>query len=194
MKPAQISILNCIHCGTAITSITHRLNDGFCMPCCDSFPRLTGTHTLLAEVSEVDVDAELSTRGKTSSSTLHRWLRIKSRREPGDRLFRFRSDLQQPFLRFCDGVVWQRDGAVLSGIVLRTVLLLDEGEWIGEQVRVATASEVAENPAVQDAVQPGDTVFHYLNTRYPESLAEAGREGFAVVRSKRCVARVVVSA
>jgi len=194
MKPAQISILSCIHCGTTITSITHRLTDGFCMPCCDSFPRLTGTPTLLAEVTEAEVDAELIARGITASSTLHRWLRIKSRREPGDRLVRFRSDLQQTFLRICDGVVWQRGGTTLSGIVLHTEWLLDEGEWIGEQVRFATASEIAANPAVQDAAQPRDTVFHYLNTRDPEGIAEGGREGYAVVRSKCCVARVVVSA
>lgn len=180
----------CIHCGTAITSITHRLNDGFCMVCCDSFPRLTGTPTLLAEVTEAEVDAELSILGNATSATLHRWLRIKSRREPGDRLVRFRSDLQQSFLRFCDGVVWQREGAALSGIVLRTVLLVNEGEWIGEQVRFATASEIAANPAVQDAAQPRDTVFHYLNTRDPESIAEDGQEGLVLVRKRQCVLRV----
>lgn len=29
MKPAPISILNFIYCGTGTTAITHRLNDGF---------------------------------------------------------------------------------------------------------------------------------------------------------------------
>ena len=57
----------------------------------------------------------------------------------------------------------------------------------------ATAEEIAVNPALRAQVQPGDTVMHYLN-HDPGSITEDGREGFVVVRAKRCVARVVVSA
>ena len=41
----------CIHCGTSITAITHRLNDGFCMVCCDPFPAIKGTKHLLNVMS-----------------------------------------------------------------------------------------------------------------------------------------------
>ena len=52
--------------------------------------------------------------------------------------------------------------------------------------------EIATNPALRAQVHPGDTVMHYLN-RDPEGIELDGREGFVVVRAKRCVARVVLS-
>ena len=88
MKAAPVSIVNCIHCGTPITSLTHQINDGFCMPCRDPFPAITGPKHLLDGVSETEVDAELAALGLTAGAVLHRWLRIKSRIEPDDRLSR----------------------------------------------------------------------------------------------------------
>ena len=91
------------------------------------------------------------------------------------------------------GVVWQRGAETLSGIVLHTEILTAADEWLGENLRFATTEEIEANPALRAQVHPGDTVMHYLN-RDPEGIEVDGREGFAVVRSKRCVARVVVSA
>lgn len=182
----------CIHCGTLITAITYRLNDGFCMPCCDPFPGIKGAKHLLTEASEADVEAELAERGITASATFHRWLRIKSRVEPGDRLVRFRSELQQTMPRLHEGVVWQRGSETLSGIVTHTEWLTTGDEWLGENLRFATPEEIHANPALRAQVHPGDRVMHYLN-RDPEGIAEDGREGFVVVRAKRCVARVVLS-
>lgn len=184
----------CIHCGTGITAITHRLNDGFCMVCCDGFPGITGPKHLLAAVSAAEVDAELVTRGMPRGGTFHRWLRIKSRWEPGDRLVRFRSDLQQSALHICDGVLWQRGTETLSGIVLRTEWLSVGDEWMGEPVRFATPDEIADTEGLRSQIQPGDTVLHYRKCCDPEGIVGEGRAVFAMVRAERCVARVELGA
>lgn len=190
MNTSPTSIANCIHCGTAITAITHRLNDGFCMPCRDPFPRIKGTKHLLDLVSEADVDAELAACGTDTGATLHRWLRIKSRMEPGDELVRFRSDLQSPVPVVAHGVVWRRAGQELSGVVTLTEwLLVQEEMWLGDAVRFATQEEVAACPAIRDKRQTGDQVLHYSNDD-PEGIAEDGRVGLVLVRNQRCAVRV----
>ncbi len=128
----------CIHCGVDITAITRRINDGFCMVCCDVFPGIKGTKHLLDVVSEAEVDTELAARGTDTGATFHRWLRIKSRLEPGDRLVRFCSDLQSPVPVVAHGVVWRRAGLELSGVVTLTQWLTAKDEWIGEKLRFAT--------------------------------------------------------
>lgn len=163
------------------------------MVCCDSFPGIKGTKHLLDVVSEAEVDTELTASGVNTAATFHRWLRIKSRMELSDRLVRFRSDLQQTLPRLHHGVVWQRGAETLSGIVLHTERLTEDDEWLGENLRFVTPEEIETNSAVRAQVHPGDTVMHYLNND-PEGIELDGREGFAVVRAKRCVARVVVSA
>lgn len=177
---------NCVHCGTAIT---YRINDGFCMPCCDPFPGIKGTWHLLAEVEAAEVDDELTARGITTGATFHRWLRIKSRIEAGDRLVRFRSDLQQTMPRIHEGVIWQRGTEALSGIVLHTEWLTAGDEWIGENLRFATEDEIAPCATIRDHLQAGDQVLHYQNDD-PEGIAEDGREGLVLVRHRRCALRV----
>ena len=159
------------------------------MPCCDPFPGIKGTNHLLAPLTEAEVDAELAARGMAVGATFHRWLRIKSRAEPSDRLVRFRSDLQQTMPRFHEGVVWLRGEEVLSGIVTHTEWLTAPDEWLGENLRFATPEEIEANPALHAQVRPGDTVMHYLN-RDPEGIAEDGRAGLVLIRNRRCVMRV----
>lgn len=190
IAPVQNPKLNCVHCGTGITAITHRLNDGFCMPCRDPFPRIKGTKHLLDVVSEAEVDTELTARGTDTGATFHRWLRIKSRMEPGDRLVRFRSDLQSPVPVLAHGVVWRRAGLELSGVVTLTEwLLVEEEMWLGNAVRFATHDEIAACPTIRDNLQAEDRVLHYLNND-PEVIAEDGRAGLVLVRNRRCAVRV----
>ena len=180
---------NCVHCGTAITAITYRINDGFCMPCRDPFPAITGPKHLLDVVSETEVDAELATLGLTAGATFHRWLRIKSRIEPRDHLRRFRADLQSPWPVVPQGVVWRRGSETLSGIVTHTEWLTAPDEWLGERLRFATQDELAACPTIRDNLQDGDRVVHYQNDD-PEGIAEDGRAGLVLVRNRRCVVRV----
>lgn len=189
IAPVQNPKPNCVHCGTGITTITHRLNDGFCMVCRDPFPAIKGTKHLLDVVSEAEVDTELAARGTDTGATFHRWLRIKSRIEPRDRLRRFRADLQSPWPVVPQGVVWRRGSETLSGIVTHTEWLTAPDEWLGERLRFATQDELAACPTIRDNLQAEDRVLHYLNTD-PEGIAEDGRAGLVLVRNRRCAMRV----
>ena len=51
----------------------------------------------------------------------------------GDRLVRFRSELQQTMPRLHEGVVWQRGSETLSGIVTHTEWLTAEDVWMASR-------------------------------------------------------------
>ena len=128
----------CILCGATFLRATFDRTDGFCLRCCDPFPRITGPKHLLSAVTAHEIDAELSAHEVTARATLLRWQRIKARLELGDTLVRFISDLQSPAPVLHHGIVWQRGAELLSGIVTRTEWITGEDEWVGEQLRFAT--------------------------------------------------------
>ena len=108
--------------------------------------------------------------------------------EPGDRLVRFRSDLQSPVPVVAHGVVWRRAGLELSGVVTLTEwLLVEEEMWLGTAVRFSTHDEIAACPTIRDNLQAEDRVLHCRNND-PEGIAEDGRAG--LVRHRRCAVRM----
>lgn len=182
----------CEFCGVGITAITYRLNDGACACCRDIFHGLKGRLTVLGTMLPSEVEQELPTLPEAwATGARRRWDRVRARMQPGDELRRLSSDVQTPRPVIAFGVVWRRDNAAMSGLVLRVETLVSDSSRSlpGERMRLATDAEIQSCATIREQLQPGDHAIYFENNT-PESIVEDGRAGLVLLRNGHVELRV----
>ena len=166
MKPP---LPNCDHCGVGITSITHRINCGYCLVCWGGSSEMFYHLKTLHGPADADaVTAELTRRD--DKLLLQHWQRVLARLEPGDELLEFCCEKpDRSLIWISSGVLWRRADELLSVIPLdinkESRSWREPGEDAEEfrQTRFATSQEIAACGPILARLRPGDRVIHYKN-------------------------------
>lgn len=205
----KTSLATCDRCGVGITAVTHRVNCGYCMGCCPGpseafyLPK-----TLCGPVDAAAVAAELTRR--EDWLLLRHWQRVQARNQPGDEFLRFTGEeARGVHISLCSGVLWRRNGELLSAFTLEHELRCWREPEAGfeelKETRFATVDEIAACPPIREALRAEDRVLHYRNAplrvipraipaaffeRHWEMLTQEGLAGLLVVRDWQCVQTV----
>lgn len=214
------SLATCDRCGAEITTITHRVNCGYCMRCGGvSSLAFYLPKTLRGPADAAAVAAELTRREEWL--LLRHWQRVLARLEPGDDLIQY--SVEQPrgsSMATHSGVLWQRGAELLSVLPQdqesQKWRAAEDTGFDGVKSRFATAAEIAACAPIAAGLRRGDRVLHYEYwaleavrrlapmfelTQQPQAfrrllelqqaaLLMGGRTGLVLLRDGQCVLRV----
>ena len=218
------STSTCDRCGVGITSVTHRVNCGYCKRCggvesvAFYLPK-----TLRGAADLAAVAAELTRR--EDWLLLQHWQRVLAQQLPGDELLEYSAEQPQgSSIEIHSGVLWQRGDELLSVLPLdeetRKWRETEDTEFDCVKSRFATAEEIAACPPIAAELRRDDRVLHYeyweldavrrLGPLYESAqqpreftrllelqraaLLMEGRSGLVLLRDWRCVLRVCTDA
>ena len=217
MKP---SFAKCDQCGVEITSVTHRVNCGYCKGCYSgSSADFYLPKTLHGPADVAAVTAELTRR--EHKLLLQHWERIQGQQQPRDELLEYSAEQPQgSSIEIHSGVLWRRGDELLSVLPLdqetRKWRETEHTEFECVKSRFATAEEIAACPPIATELRRGDRVLHYeyweldavrrLERIYEQAqqpreftrllelhhatLLLEGRTGLVLLRDWRCMLRV----
>ena len=220
----KTSLANCERCGAGITSVTHRVNCGYCKRCggvesvAFYLPK-----TLRGAADLAAVAAELTRR--EDWLLLQHWQRVLAQQLPGDELLEYSAEQPQgSSIEIHSGVLWQRGDELLSVLPMdeetRKWRETEDTEFDCVKSRFATAGEIATCPSIAAELRRGDRVLHYeyweldavrrLERMYEQAqqpreftrllelhhatLLMEGRTGLVLLRDWQCVLRVCTDA
>ena len=218
------STSTCDCCGAGITSVTHRVNCGYCKRCggvesvAFYLPK-----TLRGPADVAAVAAELTRR--EHKLLLQHWQRVQAQQLPGDELLKYSAEQPQgSSIEIHSGVLWQRGDELLSVLPLdqetRKWRETEDTEFDCVKSRFATAGEIAACPSIAAELRRGDRVLHYeyweldavrrlermyelakqpreftrLLELHHATLLMEGRTGLVLLRDWQCVLRVCMDA
>ena len=206
----ETPLAKCERCGAGITSVTHRVNYGYCQRCrCGSSSAFYLPKNLRGPADTTAVAAELSRR--KDWLLLYHWARVLVHLEPRDELLQF--SCEEPYgLSFLisHGVLWRRAGELLSVITLDVEWeswrkIEEEDTRNLTQTRFATAEEIAACVPIREALHNDDRVVHYQHAdvkhlpsclpasafeQHWDMLITEGRTGLMLIRNWECVLSV----